>query len=124
MHRRATYLASAAALALILAGCGDNDDGKEAGDCSPAESEITVTAFDKLRFDADSYQASAGCVGVTYTNDGSVAHTLLVKGQSGFKLSIGDSDEGAIDLDPGTYTLYCDVPGHEAAGMEAGLTVE
>ena len=27
------------------------------------------------------------------------------------------------DLKPGTYTLYCAVPGHEQAGMKGTLTV-
>jgi uncharacterized cupredoxin-like copper-binding protein len=56
-------------------------------------------------------------------NDGTVAHTLLVKGVSGFKLEVGDEDEGTVELEPGEYTLYCDVAGHEAAGMVATLTV-
>jgi uncharacterized cupredoxin-like copper-binding protein len=59
----------------------------------------------------------------TYENQGSVAHTLLIKGKSGFKLSVGDTDTGTIELEAGGYTLFCDVAGHEAAGMKADLTV-
>ncbi len=117
-------IAGALALATPLSACGDQDDGAAADDgCSPVDSTLEVTAFDKLKFDAESYDASAGCVEVAYRNDGSLAHTLLVRGQSGFKLSIGDEDTGRIALDAGTYTLYCDIPGHESAGMHAELTV-
>jgi len=124
MRRTSISLAGAAALALILGACGDSDDGGQAADgCNPADSSITVEAQDKLSFDADSYEADAGCVEFTYVNAGSIAHTLLVKGQSGFKLSVGDEDSGSITLDPGTYTLYCDIAGHESAGMHAELTV-
>ncbi len=29
----------------------------------------------------------------------------------------------SLNLPPGTYTFYCSVPGHEAAGMKGTLTV-
>jgi plastocyanin len=115
-----------ALLTLVVTGCGDSDDGgggDAAADCSPAASSVTVGALDELAFDAESYDADAGCIEVTYENEGSVAHTLLVDGESDFKLSVGDTDTGTIELEAGEYTLYCDVPGHQAAGMEATLTV-
>jgi plastocyanin len=125
MRRTLICIAGAAALATTLTACGDSGgDDDAAGDgCSPADSSFTVEARDELKFDSTAYDADAGCIEVTYTNGGSIAHTLLVKDESGFKLSVGDEDTGTIELDPGTYTLYCDIAGHEAAGMEAELTV-
>ena len=122
MRRTLICIAGAAALATTLTACGDKGGGG-ASACTPADSSITVGALDKLQFDAPAYDASAGCIEVTYKNEGSLAHTLLVKGQPGFKLAIGDQDVGTITLDAGTYTLYCDITGHEAAGMKANLTV-
>ncbi|MGH9084016.1 MAG: plastocyanin/azurin family copper-binding protein [Acidimicrobiales bacterium] len=125
MRRTGTCIALAL-LTLVVTGCGDSDDdggGDAAGDCSPVASSLTVGALDELAFDAESYDADAGCIEVTYENEGSVAHTLLVDGESGFKLAVGDTDTGTIELDAGEYTLYCDVAGHQAAGMEATLTV-
>lgn len=119
-------IAGAVALATMLTACGNtggNGGGGSAAGCTPAESSIEVGALDQLTFDAEAYEADAGCVEITYTNEGSIAHTLLVRGQSGFKLAIGDEDSGSIELDAGSYELYCDVPGHEAAGMLAELTV-
>lgn len=114
-------LAAAAAIGTTLVGCGGSDDA--ASGCTPGP-EVTVHAKDDLKFDKDSYEAGPGCVGIDYINDGSTAHTLLIKGVKDFgKLSIGSKDSGAVELDAGTYTLYCDISGHEAAGMEATLTV-
>ena len=59
----------------------------------------------------------------TYENEGDTAHTLLIRGESGFKLSMGDTDTGTVDLPAGSYELYCDVAGHESAGMVADLDV-
>ena len=108
------------ALGLTLTACGGSDDG--ASGCSPADSELEVGAEDSLKFDSDSYEAGAGCIEVTYTNNGSTAHNLLIDGKSGFKLSVGDVDTGTVELPAGNYELYCDVAGHRAT-MEADLTV-
>ena len=44
----------------------------------------------------------------------------------GFRLEVGgaDEDSGAVDLPAGDYVIYCDVPGHRDAGMEAELQAE
>lgn len=124
MRRTLLLIAGAAALAATLTACGDSEgDETASGGCSPADSSVTVSAQDELKFDAESYEAGAGCVEITYENEGSVAHTLRIDGQSGFKLAIGDTDKGTIALDAGTYTVYCDIPAHRSAGMEAELTL-
>ncbi len=68
-----------------------------------------------------------GPVTFTYVNEGAQAHDLLIDGVGGFKLEVvakGDTDTGNVDLKPGRYTLYCDVPGHRLAGMESTLVVQ
>jgi plastocyanin len=116
--------AGALALALPLSACGGDDSGSATPATSASDNGITVHARDQLKFDATSYSAKAGKIDVTYVNDGGQLHTLLIKDHKGFKLKIGRKDEGSVDLKAGTYTLYCDIAGHEAAGMEATLTVQ
>jgi uncharacterized cupredoxin-like copper-binding protein len=108
-----------------LAACGGDDD--DAGPTTPAD--MTVHALDSLKFDSDSFTvspATPGKVTIEYVNDGSITHSLLVEDVNGFRLQVtskGDTDDGTVDLEPGTYTIYCDIPGHRQGGMEAELTV-
>lgn len=125
MGRTLRCCVGALALTAILTACGDTDD--EATTTTTGEGgggpDLTVDALDSLDFDQDSYEVEAGEVEVLYVNEGNLPHTLLVDEVDDFKLSVGDEDSGTVTLEPGTYTLYCDVAGHRAGGMEAELTV-
>ena len=126
MHRSLRIsLVAALVAAPLLAACGDDDtsDPPSTTAGGAAASTLEVHGTDQLKFDAESYEAEAGTIDVTYVNDGTIAHTLLIKDVQGFKLSVPGDDEGTVELEAGDYTLYCDVAGHEAAGMVADLTV-
>ena len=81
-----------------------------------------------IRFDASEYSATAGDIKVAFVNEDTVSHTLLIA-QDGvkvqnFKLVVAEKgalDVGNINLAAGSYTLICDVPGHQ--NMKATLTV-
>jgi uncharacterized cupredoxin-like copper-binding protein len=67
----------------------------------------------------------AGKVTFDVKNVGKIPHDLAVKGTS-FKSSLiqpGGSTKLTATLKPGSYELYCTVPGHEAAGMKVNVTV-
>ncbi|MFL5920882.1 MAG: plastocyanin/azurin family copper-binding protein [Gaiellaceae bacterium] len=70
---------------------------------------------------------SAGRVTFDVKNDGKVPHDLVVKGNGAEEktplLDAGESKTLTVDLKPGTYDLYCSVPGHKQAGMDLKLTV-
>ena len=110
-------------VAMPLAACG----GGSSSTGSLAGADVTVHAKDTLKFDKSEYTAKAGAIKIGYLNDGSLTHTLLIDGQPGFnKLQVtshGQSQIGDAQLPAGSYTLYCDVPGHRAAGMQATLVV-
>jgi hypothetical protein len=53
-------------------------------------------------------------------------HTLVVDDPTftGFQLAVpGGPRSGKVELQPGDYTIYCTIPGHRAAGMEASVSV-
>ena len=112
------------AAALVLTGCGgDDDDAADggAGDAGDADVQtLTVTSSDALKFDPDQLSATAGEVRIVHENGGATTHTFVLE-NTDFKLVDDDDDE--IDLAAGDYVFYCDVPGHRDAGMEGTLTV-
>jgi len=118
---RAVAVAALIALPLAACGGGSSTSGPLAG------ADVTVHPKDTLRFDKGEYTAKAGTSKIGYVNDGSLPHTLLIDGQPDFKklevTSKGQSEIGDATLTPGTYQIYCDIPGHRQAGMQANLVV-
>jgi hypothetical protein len=122
-----SYTAALALLALVAASCGGTEEpvGADPHHAHTAGNTIHVVAED-IGFAHDTFQATAGPVLVRYQNDGRISHTLVVEGIDGFKLEVDGNDdiaEGAVELEPGTYIVYCDVPGHREVGMEADLRI-
>ncbi len=126
MSRRLVALSITMLAVLGVAACGGDDDDDAAATGSAAGGEPVAVVATDLAFDADTYEAAAGAVTVTYRNDGAIEHTLVIEDVDGFKLEVpaaGDVDEGSVELDAGEYTIFCDVAGHRDAGMEAVLEV-
>ena len=132
-----TLLAVTAVLA--LAGCGGSDE-KSSGSSSSSSSsnssassgggETLKLAADKsaLKFDKSSLTAKAGKVTLEMANPSQLPHAVAIKGNGvdvdGKTVGNGETSTASTDLKPGTYTFYCPVPGHEAAGMKGTLTVK
>jgi uncharacterized cupredoxin-like copper-binding protein len=63
-------------------------------------------------------------------NDGAIEHNFVLEDQtkrSATTIPIiepGDSSQVRVTLPPGTYTIYCGLPGHREAGMTATLKVQ
>ncbi len=124
LHRA---LCVAALAALPLAACGDDDDpaANGGGGGEPAGDAIEVTGTNALDFDPSEVTAPAGAINFVLINAGSQAHTLVVEGhENEMKLTVGNVDEGSIELEAGEYVYYCDLPGGGGGGMEGTLTVE
>lgn len=146
--------AALAALSLGLAACGgSNDDSADAPAAAattaaptvtaPAEtapsatapsataSEVDVAADPggSLAFTTTTLTAPAGRVTLKLTNDSPVPHNIAVKGGEvdsppSDTIQGGDSAELTVELPAGSFEFYCEVPGHEAAGMKGTITVK
>lgn len=87
---------------------------------------LAITATNKLAFDPDRIELTAGMpVNVALTS-ADIQHDLVVD-EIGFHLAAdsGETVIGGLVFDkPGTYVGYCSVPGHRNAGMELVLVVK
>ena len=109
-----------------LSACGGGSSAP--AETIPSDAGLIVKNVKSIRFDKSEYSAAAGNVKVVTVNEDTVRHTLLII-QDGvklpnFKLVVaqeGAIDVGEINLAAGSYTLICDVPGHQ--NMKATLTV-
>jgi len=121
---RTIFVALIAVFALSACGGGSSAPAETI----PSDAGLIVKNVKSIRFDKSEYSAAAGNVKVVTVNEDTVRHTLLVV-QDGvklpnFKLVVaqeGAIDVGEINLAAGSYTLICDVPGHQ--NMKANLTV-
>jgi uncharacterized cupredoxin-like copper-binding protein len=138
LQRRSPALSLLFLIALLTAaGCGGGSSSSSSTQAStPAGSsggaaqvvEIDVAASG-LAFTTKSATAKAGTVTLKSMNPQSIEHDISIKSDDGSVnehgnlVANGDVSEVTVDLKPGTYTFYCSVPGHEAAGMSGTLTV-
>ena len=136
MTRRAlALLLVLAASVLALSACGG---GSSSSSTTPASTsggggggggstvKISADPSGALKFEQTDVSATAGSITIDFTNMSSLPHDVTIEGNgaSGATDTITDSTTSTtVDLEPGTYTFFCSVDGHRAAGMEGTLTV-
>ena len=140
-------LALSAVVALAsfgLAACGDDDDD-DGGDTTAAATtteettaggggagstvEVAAPANGDFAYEPSELTAKAGAVTIDFDNPATLSHDVVVEDENGQELGKTDlvsqgEASTTVDLQPGTYTFYCDVPGHREGGMEGTLTVQ
>jgi manganese oxidase len=112
-----------AALAVVFAG-GDDDGAAVSSGGGGAPIPVTLSEF---AISPSTIEAPSGePVVLDVTNSGSAVHNLALKDGDA---RTDDLDSGASQLldlgtlEQGTYTLICEIAGHEGAGMTASLVV-
>ena len=113
------------ALTFVVAGCG-GDDGEEATNgtsqetFSISESDFTLTP-PTVAIDAP------GTYTFEATNDGGVDHALEIEGngveEETETIAPGESASVTVDLETGTYEMYCPIGNHRDLGMSGEVTV-
>ena|SRR5687768_2743711 len=99
--------------------------GQTDGDATEVEGTLREWAIELSQ-----KEVPAGTVRFVVTNEGQFTHNLAVTDSSGELAATPGftAADGAqlveIDLEPGTYTLICNLPGHAARGQKAELVVK
>ena len=136
-------VAALAAVGLAACGGGGNDNSTSAAS-TPASTTpaggggaggggstvaISTPGGSTLAYDQKSVSAKAGSVTINFDNKEALQHDVAVADSSGKVLGQTDlvssgTANATVNLQPGTYTFYCTVPGHRDAGMEGTLSVK
>jgi plastocyanin len=82
----------------------------------------------QIAFDKTSLSSKPGKVTIDFDNPAALEHDVAIE-QNGKEIAVSETiTEGktsvSADLEAGTYTFLCTVPGHAEAGMEGTLTVK
>lgn len=130
-------LAALALASFALAACGGDDSDSSstsAADTSEPAADGATIAVEadpggSLAFVETDLSTEAGSDTVELTNDSETPHNVVIADDSDSVIAetdtiSGDTATATADLEPGTYTFFCDVPGHREAGMEGTLTVK
>jgi plastocyanin len=147
-YRMARTLCVLLALAAALAGCSKQPPEFTANDQVPAEQRtsetpaaaagggqqaagtvagVWVVKGAALKFDEAPTTLPAGKITIQLQNMAGLPHTVAFEGVKGGKPVLSTNGKGSatgtVELKPGTYTYYCDIPGHRSAGMQGTVTV-
>jgi len=117
-----------AAFGLALAGCGGDDAEEEGG--APAAAPIRTITIEESEYALDPSSVRVERAG-TYTfkavNKGSVGHALEIEGEGIEEetevLDAGEEATLTVELEEGSYELYCPVGDHKDRGMTGTVGV-
>jgi len=126
VHR--STLVALAVTCLALAGCGDGLDPSAAEATDDPADRVEVAGTDQLLWRPPELTASPGAIDVRVNCDHGVGHEFAIEAINGgdpiAACRASGTGSGSVELEAGSYTFFCAVPGHREEGMEGELVVE
>lgn len=109
---------------------GEGEEGEEGEESEESEEfpedALVFVAVD-IAFEEAPTTASAGEATIALDNQGAALHDVTFEelgDEPVVEAEGGETATGTVELEPGTLTYYCSVPGHRQAGMEGTLEVQ
>jgi uncharacterized cupredoxin-like copper-binding protein len=135
-HAAIGHLMAGAMVALLLSACGGTSTNNSTPSAatpiatSPSSAAGTNVAVIEKEFAITLSQTTftPGAYTFTIQNQGSFPHNLIIEGpgvdkKASTQMAGGESGSLTVDLQPGTYELWCSVDAHKAKGMALKITV-
>lgn len=135
-HATLGRIVAAAMVALLLSACGSTSANETTPSAatpsatSPSSAAGTNVAVIEKEFAITLSQTSftPGTYTFTIQNQGSFPHDLIIEGpgvdkKKSTEMAGGESGSLTVDLQAGTYELWCGVDAHKAKGMALKITV-
>ena len=130
----ATGTAGAMEMTITPTAAGQNatatpSPASQSGQTVEAVTEINGT-LREWAIDLSQKEAPAGTIRFVVTNEGQFKHNLTITDSTGEIAATPDFVKAdgpkivEIDLEPGAYTIICDLPGHAARGQKTELVVK
>jgi plastocyanin len=117
---------------LLTAACGSSSDTTSSSSSSPSSSRAgagNTVELSEFKITPSGITVQSGST-LNVTNQGTVAHDLVVQDATGRTLVkttlIQPGQSASLSLSgvsAGSYTVVCDVAGHKESGMKGTLTV-
>jgi uncharacterized cupredoxin-like copper-binding protein len=134
MRRRIRFFmpALAIAAAVALTACGDDGDDEGGGGeaTAPAGEPVATVELEESDFKIEPKEPKVdkgGVIRFNIRNTGDAQHALEVETPQGERetepFGPGETARLDVELEPGTYTMYCPVGDHEQRGMTGTITV-
>lgn len=104
----------------------EGEDGGDGDGDGGAEESVEITAVD-IDYEDVPDSVAAGPIEFVLNNTGGIEHDLNIEELDEQVVPLtagGETGSGTAELEPGSYTIFCSVPGHRDAGMEATIAAE
>lgn len=123
---RYRWIIAVLAAGLVLASCSttDGDDGGPDNAVIEGASELRVEGS-SFKYSPSEVDIAAGEAVNIVLSSSDIEHDFTID-EAGFQVTAGGgktAEAGLVIDQPGTYTAYCSLPGHQAAGMEIPVIV-
>ena len=121
-------LVTAAVFVIVLVASVEHGPGMHMAPAPPEQETIAVEASE-FRFEPSTIESEVGRFVIVLHNIGREEHDFIIEGVDDPEAAhlihamTGQTSRGSYDLEDGSYSFYCSIPGHRQAGMEGTLSV-